>query len=302
MAFSTEHSNMGFIAMATYDLRAREEVIFHFVIDYGPGTDPPILVQQQIVSAKEVQTGREGHMEHWAIRVPEGQLSDAVLDHLYRPPFWMRRASDNRMRPSLIVNGARLSDATEQWKSGDFLSITLRVWETHHMLMFLLGSGEEPPDEMRIEHTSFLQIHASAQSISSKLPFTYETPFLEICRTLCQKSPQTDDPIPWFSATESEGRENSRVFEPLHGSEDTQVASSVHAVQDQQQTKMSLPMDLRPDNPANVLHPALGSLRTALDLMFSDDWHGLNHNFTHPTSASVRRDSLHLGSILTGLQ
>ena len=261
--FSSEHSHIGFIAMATYDLRAREEVIFHFVIDYGSSADIPILVQQQIISARELQTGREGHTEHWAIRVSEGQISDAVLDQLYRSLFWTRRARDNRMRPSLIVNGARLTDVDAQWQSGDFLSITLRVWEAHHMLMFLLDSGDGPAEATTPEFTSFIQIHAVAQKIHPSLHPALDTPFQEICRTLCHSGPHESNKLLQLPGFQPQSQVNSSPYEPFHGSVVKFVGSQVSLEHEQQYVQMPMSLDPRPASFAFESYPELDSLRTA---------------------------------------
>ena len=69
--------------MATADMRETDQVIFHFIVDYGEREGKPILVQQRILVADDIPSRLEGATERWAITLMDGQITHYTGHCLY---------------------------------------------------------------------------------------------------------------------------------------------------------------------------------------------------------------------------
>ena len=92
--FEHEEARLVFCPMATNDMRENDEIIFHFIVDYGEQEGHPILVQQRILVANDPPSRLEGAIEKWAITLMEGQITEDIVATLANPPFWFEYAGD----------------------------------------------------------------------------------------------------------------------------------------------------------------------------------------------------------------
>eukprot|EP00435_Cladocopium_sp_Y103_P021751 s2648_g5.t1 len=155
--FGDENVNIFFVSAMTAEMLERETPVFHFIVKYGLEHGTPILVRQQIIPVDQTIRETQGADELWAISVPAGEASVAVVQCLTGWPFWFQYGREQNVYPHLSLDGTRLLDIRREWRSGDLLKARFMVWDQRFALTLLMGSTQNH-FALEPEHTSFLQI------------------------------------------------------------------------------------------------------------------------------------------------
>eukprot|EP00435_Cladocopium_sp_Y103_P028225 s2553_g7.t1 len=164
--FGDENINIHFVSAMTADQHENGKPIFHFIVKCGFRHGTPILVRQHLVPVDHTIRETQGADELWAISVPSGAASVAVVQALSGRPFWYGFCREQHVYPHMSLDGTRLLDVQRDWRPGDLLSIRYLVWEQSHVLTLMLGAAQENfPTEP--EFTSFLQRHVNGKRFTN---------------------------------------------------------------------------------------------------------------------------------------
>ena len=294
--FDYEEARLVFCPMATNDMREHEDIIFHFIVDYGEHEGHPVLVQQRIVVADDMPSRLEGAVEKWAITLMEGAITEEIVSLLAQPPFWFEYTLAQNIWPLVTINGRRIRDTIADWNAGDFLAVTLQVWKKEHLLAILLRHDADMPNTVELEHTALLQQKATLRKVVSQ----HDEPklavgqgFREICRSLT--NPQRDTVSFHFSNHNVEPRSELPLLMK------TSVREGVRANTDPDNSFEDLPhhvwkqewsMDaegyqefeknagIKCLEPCTYQDPQIAVLRSHLHTVFSRSMEGINYDFS----------------------
>ena len=269
--FPSDDVRITFCTMVTGDLREISQPVFHFVIDFGLRVGVPVLVEQQVVVADDVPTTGGITREFLAIALMEGQISADVVTALSIPPFWFGYALNNGIQPHVQVNGRRIGEIQEEWKSGDFVAIKMHVWKTHQLLSILVHEGDPREEDSEVEVTTLLQTNLRSRKPHIGHEALRQDDFFgEYCRAIFHRyTSQQSTPVPCLKNMADPSGVQPLPFSP--------------------------PKDADHDD-------LLRSMRLLLSELFDDGWQGLNHDFAAIPFTSHRSPCLSDDSTSAGLQ
>ena len=216
--FDSTHATVVFCPMATDDTREADEIVFHFIVQYGSQYGTPVLFQQQMVAADDLPNDPQGMQELWARAINTVEITSDVVNELEGRPFWIDFARGNNMRAQVSVNGQRVTGVSGEFQHGDVIRVKLQVASKRHMLTVLLSEDVEHEGPLDLEHTSFLQRGVSIKSHKHRTNGKIIQGFAELCEVLrsdgSAKPYGSDKELPeLFDLTLDEGQDDKQQCE-----------------------------------------------------------------------------------------
>ena len=299
--FDYEEARVVFCPLATNDMREHDEIVFHFIVDYGEHEGHPILVQQRIVVADDFPSRLEGAIERWAITLMEGAITEDIVSLLAAPPFWFEYALSQNIWPLVTINGRRIRDTIADWNAGDFLAVTLQVRKKEHLLSILLRQDANMPTTIELEHTAFLQHCITRKTVDVRQDGPLSAlgqGFLEICEYLRNSSGEpgpthnvksdNDDLYGLPKPSKQTAQEGVRVNLGPDNSQEDPMDRDMERVEAEHHEGNGMSV-----TPTSHCDPQIADLRRHLQKLYSRGMEGINAEFMdipdlHPHARCAR--------------